>query len=497
MLDITKHALFYWYSWKMLMAFAVTPNLHGAIFRSGFYLHMQKLIEVAHVYKTRIEKMPSKLQNEAPGLQLVNEIIASRVPLERQYVLYKEEKITPLRDSNSAVSTIDLAEKPTKAKKLARKGRANTMIDVAVPQFDESGNIKIKDQKKEKPENSVQKKKSKKSKNKSSSSNLDSSRKKKESQPSPSTPKDNQKDNQEEINKDLAEKIKSEDKKKEIESKSPKKEQQQQQEPAKKKRRKKKTSKEPVDERDPYVKELDPFIFDSSNFPHHEMSKVSSNLTPTAINRTMLEVQSLADSLPSCLTPSSGIFIRTNDENIHLMKVLIVGPPGTPYSLGLFEFDILIPNNYPQQPPQVKIVTTGNGSFRFNPNLYANGKVCLSLIGTWSGAPEEQWDPKVSTLLQVFISIQSLILVENPYYNEPGYQFSPNDHANIEYNANVRRGTTRLAILGQLKDKKNVFKNVIRKHCLLKKDEILQQCTEWNISSDIVKELTEELEKLQ
>merc|ERR1712137_50116 len=191
-----------------------------------------------------------------------------------------------------------------------------------------------------------------------------------------------------------------------------------------------------------------------------------------------------------------GIYLRTNDEHLHLMKALIVGPPGTPYSMGLFEFDIMIPNNYPASPPLCKIVTTGNQTFRFNPNLYANGKVCLSLIGTWSGAPEEQWDPKVSTLLQVFISIQSLILVENPYYNEPGYQFSANDQANLDYNSNIQRGTTRLAILGQLRDKQSVFKDVIRNHCRLKRNEILQQAKEWNIEASLLKDLTEELEAL-
>lgn len=61
---------------------------------------------------------------------------------------------------------------------------------------------------------------------------------------------------------------------------------------------------------------------------------------------------------------------------------------------------------------------------RFNPNLYNCGKVCLSLLGTWSGAQNEQWNEKTSTILQVLVSIQSLILVERPYFNEPGYESS-------------------------------------------------------------------------
>lgn len=47
---------------------------------------------------------------------------------------------------------------------------------------------------------------------------------------------------------------------------------------------------------------------------------------------------------------------------------------------------------------QAKFLTTGGGSVRFNPNLYNCGKVCLSLLGTWSGP---SWDPTTSTILQV------------------------------------------------------------------------------------------------
>jgi hypothetical protein len=48
---------------------------------------------------------------------------------------------------------------------------------------------------------------------------------------------------------------------------------------------------------------------------------------------------------------------------------------------------------------------------------YECGKVCLSLLGTWSGPG---WKAFESTLLQVLVSIQSFIFVSEPYYNEPG-----------------------------------------------------------------------------
>lgn len=52
----------------------------------------------------------------------------------------------------------------------------------------------------------------------------------------------------------------------------------------------------------------------------------------------------------------------------------------------------------------MNLITTGNGAVRFNPNLYACGKVCLSLLGTWRGSASENWDPKLSTILQVLLS---------------------------------------------------------------------------------------------
>lgn len=59
---------------------------------------------------------------------------------------------------------------------------------------------------------------------------------------------------------------------------------------------------------------------------------------------------------------------------------------------------------------------------RLNPNLYNSGTVCLSLLNTFGGEASEVWSPATSTLLQVVVSIQGLILNDQPYYNEAGYQ---------------------------------------------------------------------------
>jgi ubiquitin-protein ligase len=130
------------------------------------------------------------------------------------------------------------------------------------------------------------------------------------------------------------------------------------------------------------------------------------------------EIRELRHHLPC--SASSTIFVRYDRRKPYFMKVgcnahetlgwmchwfpvqaLITGPEDTPYHCGAFVFDIFFPDNYPNVPPQVLLRTTGGGTVRFNPNLYDSGKVCLSLLGTWSGTHAcEKWTNK-STLLQV------------------------------------------------------------------------------------------------
>ena len=112
------------------------------------------------------------------------------------------------------------------------------------------------------------------------------------------------------------------------------------------------------------------------------------------------------------------IFVSTDDEDIFKLKALIVGPniKGAPYKGGFYFFDITYPKNYPLSPPKV-VLCTLNRNVRFNPNLYVDGKVCLSVLNTWSGPG---WTSSHS-IKDVLIILQSL-LHENPIQNEPGWE---------------------------------------------------------------------------
>jgi len=161
-------------------------------------------------------------------------------------------------------------------------------------------------------------------------------------------------------------------------------------------------------------------------------------------------------------------------------QMLIIPADNTPYAGGCFIFDILLPSDYPNVVPQCNLQTTGGGSVRFNPNLYNCGKVCLSLLGTWSG--DNVWT-KNSSLLQLAVSLQALVFVPEPYYNEPGYeQHIGREGGNSEskrYNANIRLQTVTHAMLGQLNAPPKGWETVIRTHFKLQKDDILQRITTW------------------
>lgn len=85
--------------------------------------------------------------------------------------------------------------------------------------------------------------------------------------------------------------------------------------------------------------------------------------------------------------------------------MLITGPAETPYANGCFEFDVYFPPDYPNSPMLINLETTGRHTVRFNPNLYNDGKVCLSVLNTWHGRPEEKWNAHTSSFLQVSVDI--------------------------------------------------------------------------------------------
>lgn len=158
----------------------------------------------------------------------------------------------------------------------------------------------------------------------------------------------------------------------------------------------------------------------------------------------------------------NGIYFFVNPDYICDIKAMLIGPKDTPYEGGFFFFQINVdPVTYPMQPPKVKYLTT-DGRVRFNPNLYENGKVCLSMIGTWSGPG---WAP-CNTITSLLMAIQGLVMVDYPLVNEPGHESEPSGTLKL-YNYIIEHETIRYALLEMLRKPPpgfEVFKDTMEQH---------------------------------
>lgn len=136
----------------------------------------------------------------------------------------------------------------------------------------------------------------------------------------------------------------------------------------------------------------------------------------------------------------NNIKIFPHETNMRHVDVLIIGNKDTPYECGFFWFKFIYPQSYPFEPPEMKFMTTDNGTIRFNPNLYKNGKVCLSLLNTWG----QEWS-SINTITNVLISIQSMVMHDKPLINEPGHE-NDNKYKIDLYSKCVKYHTLRMSM---------------------------------------------------
>ena len=176
------------------------------------------------------------------------------------------------------------------------------------------------------------------------------------------------------------------------------------------------------------------------------------NFDKTTIMRIMNDIVDMNENKPE------GIYLYIDKKDITKQHALIIGPENTPYFGGFFFFEIIYPKDYPKNSPKVTFLTIDNKT-RFNPNLYADGKVCLSILGTWTGP---SWTPVMNIRL-VLDSIRSL-LGSFPIQNEPGFENTKTDDIkSIEYNQYLIYHTYKIAIIDVIEDKYKVLSDFFKK----------------------------------
>ncbi|KAL0772705.1 hypothetical protein Bca101_037856 [Brassica carinata] len=137
-----------------------------------------------------------------------------------------------------------------------------------------------------------------------------------------------------------------------------------------------------------------------------------------------------------CKKPVDGFSAGLVDENnVFQWSVSIMGPPDTLYEGGFFNAIMTFPQDYPNKPPTVKFT-----SEVWHPNVYSDGKVCISILHPPGDDPNgyelasERWNP-VHT--NAFVSLELLIKsarVESIVLSIISMLSGPNDEspANVE-----------------------------------------------------------------
>jgi ubiquitin-protein ligase len=158
------------------------------------------------------------------------------------------------------------------------------------------------------------------------------------------------------------------------------------------------------------------------------------------------------------LKESKEMFIDVSDDNMKEFKIMFFGPPDSVFHNGIFLFKFNIMDDYPFSVPKVTFLTGGIVNARMHPNLYKEGKVCLSILNTWGS---KEWSPLL-TIEKVIITIKG-ILDNNPISHEPGYEKSKNEIYNVYSEYYSLKSI--IDVYDFYKDNKDLsFREIINKH---------------------------------
>jgi len=175
------------------------------------------------------------------------------------------------------------------------------------------------------------------------------------------------------------------------------------------------------------------------------MSSVEVSISKESVTRLLKDVRQI---MKNPLT-DNGIYYIHDDEDILKGYAMIVGPSDTPYFGGFYFFKFQYPSDYPFSPPTVTY-HTNDGNVRFNPNLYINGKVCISILNTWRG---DQWS-SCQSITTILLTLCTLF-INNPIINEPGLSLTNPD--NKPYNEIIKYSNIKVAICNMIQQKRGVF----------------------------------------
>ncbi|XP_049626645.1 ubiquitin-conjugating enzyme E2 T [Suncus etruscus] len=103
--------------------------------------------------------------------------------------------------------------------------------------------------------------------------------------------------------------------------------------------------------------------------------------------------------------PPPGITCWQDKDQMDDLRAQILGGINTPYEKGIFKLEVIIPERYPFEPPQIRFLTP-----IYHPNIDSAGRICLDVLKL---PPKGAWRPSLN-ISTVLTSIQLLMSEPNP-----------------------------------------------------------------------------------
>jgi len=126
----------------------------------------------------------------------------------------------------------------------------------------------------------------------------------------------------------------------------------------------------------------------------------SSNTSSGCMKRLLHELKGIASgSLGVWMHSGEGVHVFPAPDNLKFWRALIQGPADSPFQGGTFVVNVVIPDDYPLQPPRITFETP-----IYHCNMNDSGKICLDIL-------QEAWSPAL-TVPKCLEAIR--ILMKNP-----------------------------------------------------------------------------------
>ncbi|XP_064394757.1 ubiquitin-conjugating enzyme E2 G2-like isoform X2 [Halichondria panicea] len=140
----------------------------------------------------------------------------------------------------------------------------------------------------------------------------------------------------------------------------------------------------------------------------------------SALKRLMAEYKQLTLNSPEGIVAGP-----KSEENFFEWEAMISGPEDTSFEGGVFITELVFPPDYPLSPPKMRFI-----SEMFHPNVYQDGRVCISILHTPGDDPlgyetaAERWSP-VQSIEKILLSVVSMLA-------------EPNDESGANVDASVK-----------------------------------------------------------